>query len=416
MSHSRYLTSFILVFALVCALAGTFNFFVDPYGLFGIPPWNGFNTLKPKAGERVRITKPYQVLRHQQQTLIGGNSRPEMGLDPDSPCWNDTDRPIYNMGTPGASLYMQTRYLQHAMDAGAVSRVLLGLDLLDFLTYPSGPENFASWPEQRPAFESRLIQDANHRPNPEFWLTRSQEFLKGLFSFQGSIDSLGTLLAQRNPNSSTRRNDGFNPARDYLDIIATEGQEVLFRQKNREVITRIMNPELGIFQNDKNWSTDLEALQRFLRDARSRGVEVTLFINPYHAEYLTSLAVAGKWPTFMTWKRAVVAVAGRFEIPLWDFSGFDPYSTEELSVASETGGVLQWFWEPAHYRRELGELMLARMLERDCGKTLDMDFGKRISESTLETRIDQDNTGLARFQQEQPHVWAKLQDITESLK
>jgi hypothetical protein len=39
-------------------------------------------------------------------------------------------------------------------------------------------------------------------------------------------------------------------------------------------------------------------------------------------------------------------------------------------------GPLQWFWEPAHYRQELGDLMVDAMLSDTCAT--EIAFGRRV--------------------------------------
>lgn len=44
--------------------------------------------------------------------------------------------------------------------------------------------------------------------------------------------------------------------------------------------------------------------------------------------------------------------------PLWDFTGYDVYSTEAVLLNRQH---LKWFWAPAHYTTALGNLIIARI-------------------------------------------------------
>jgi len=397
-------------FLAFCLLAAGVNYAVDPYALFGTPRIEGFNRLKPMAADRVRVVKPYQVLRQQPRTLIGGNSRPEMGLDPASGCWSEPERPVYNLAAPGVDLYLSLRFLQHAMEAGEVQRVFLGLDLLDFLRYPGKAVDYSTWQRQPSEYESRLTYAADGTPNTALVLTRLSDMLTGLFSLNGLADSMYTVASQAKGNLSTRREDGFNPARDYLDIISTEGQLVLFKKKNREILQVVSDPKLGIYRTGGEWSTIFETLRRFLRQAKRMGVDVVLFINPYHGEYLASIALVGKWPLLEAWKHRLLRLA-REEggVPLWDFNTLDRYSTEPPPTDGDLAGSLQWFWEPAHYKRELGELMLASMLERECVSAAHAGFGQRLDERNLQDHLGKLALGLERYRKTQKQAWLRLQ-------
>ena len=114
-------------------VAAAFNYFIDPYGLFGSERIEGLNAIKPSSVTRMRMVKPYQVLRKSPRTLIAGNSRPEIGFDPQGACWSDEFKPVYNLSMPGSHVYLQSRSIQHALETGTVRHIFLGIDFLAFL-------------------------------------------------------------------------------------------------------------------------------------------------------------------------------------------------------------------------------------------------------------------------------------------
>jgi hypothetical protein len=395
MAHRTYLRTMGVTFTLVCTLAALINYLVDPYGLFGVPRIDGLNARKPAAADRVRIVKPYQVRRMHPRTLIGGNSRPEAGIDPRSPCWSADDAPVYNLGLPGASLYTQQRYLQSSLADGGVELLLLGVDLLDFLVPEHRGESLVAWPAHPEPFENRLGHRADGSANARAWQQALQDGLTALFSLETLGDSLWTLYSQRNLYADDRRADGFNPAQNYRPIVAAEGQAVLFVQKNREVVERLRSQQV-LFQDNSNWSEAFEALERLLRTAKDTRTKVILFINPYHAEYLAAVARNGRWSDLEAWKRRLVQVVAKHhqsdggDVLLWDFNGFDAYSTEPAPSPGDTQSMLRWFWEPAHYRSEFGNLMLAAMLETSCSEPLTTGLpGVRLSSVNIEDHLAQ---------------------------
>jgi hypothetical protein len=60
----------------------------------------------------------------------------------------------------------------------------------------------------------------------------------------------------------------------------------------------------------------------------------------------------------------------------WNFSGDSAYIHEVVPPRGVKSGPLHWFWEPSHYRRQLGNLMIEAMLADGCG-TQDA-FGARL--------------------------------------
>jgi hypothetical protein len=179
--------------------------------------------------------------------------------------------------------------------------------------------------------------------------------------------SLATVMRQSGEAVPTHTSAGFNLAEGiFRRIIQTEGTRVLFEQKNRELADMLSHSEMRLFAEDEDWSPDFEALRHLLRQSRDAGTETVLFVSPYHAEYLLLLDTAGLWPQFEMWKRRLAELARTEGVPLWDFSGFDAYSTEPVDALPPRGASLNWFWEPAHYRQKLGDLVLANIWHDHC--------------------------------------------------
>lgn len=341
-----FLATFAVSFLAIILLTAVFNVLVDPYGLFGTDRIEGLNMIKPSASKHVRLAKPYQATRAHPKTVIGGNSRPEMGLNPLSGCWPDQMLPVFNFGLPGANIHMQSRTLQHAISDSSVKYVLWGLDFVDFLNRFPGSPKASQLPEARLPIEDRLKVNADGSENGNFEKTYLVDYLSTAFSLDSVKDSLFTLAAQRRPQSSTIREDGFNPAAEYRDIVAWEGQSVLFRQKNRDMARSFSRPGLKVLQPDVRWSSDFESVKNTIRIMQDRDIILVIFINPYHAEYLSLIHLAGLWSEFETWKRKLVEVAAEFDLEVWDFSGINRFSSENEPAPGDKRTTLAWFGNP----------------------------------------------------------------------
>ncbi len=382
-AHTQYVRMLIVVALAAAAIAATFNFLIDPYRLFGVGAWAGVNVLKPASAERMRVVKPYLAERFVATTVIGGNSRPELGLDTNSRCWPASHRPVFNAGIAGAGFDMQTLLAMHASGTSA-SRILHGVDFLDFIRPKDAtPTNQDAGQPTESAYERRLIVPGLRPRDMDYWTQRMSDYLNALFSLTTLADSVHTIAAQRNPNASTRTASGFNPANDYLDIIRAEGQHVLFAQKNRELADRL-SQEFQLHSDDGTGGDSFTALRRLIDWSKSRDIELVLFINPYHAEYLEGLERSGQWQLFEQWKRLLTSMAEDGGVALWDFNTLDAYASEVPPAPGDRRTVLRWFWEPAHYRSDLGDVMLERMLGTTCRAAADRaPFGARLSSGTL---------------------------------
>ncbi|MBR0568595.1 hypothetical protein J5J83_20920 [Azoarcus sp. L1K30] len=387
-AYSAYLRNLLLATVASGAVVGAVNLLIDPYGIFGSPAVDGLNQLKPASAERTRVVKPYFSDRMHAAAVIGGNSRPELGLDPESDCWPARLQPVFNAGIPGASIRTQSLYAMHA-SGDRTKRILQGVDFLDFIRRKSAGKPESAPLPPRTADESRLRIPGLMPADAAYWLQRTKDRLTALFSLSALGDSIYTVAAQRNKNASTRTPSGFNPARDYLDIIRTEGQHVLFAQKNRE-LRRGLQQAYVVEADDGSPGSGFTALRTLIAWSRQRDIKVTLFINPYHADYLANIEASGNWPVFETWKTMLTAMAAQEDVDLWDFNTVDAYTTESPPSAGNRENMLQWFWEPAHYRSTLGELMLATMLDQPCTDAhAKARFGVRLTRTTLEADLMQ---------------------------
>jgi hypothetical protein len=384
-THKRFLVRTFIAFTALVTLGALLNVIVDPYGLFEVWRSPGFNDVKPMAGTRVRITKPYQLARAKPNTVVVGNSRPELGIDPTSECWASEDQPVFNAGVPGIGVYYQARMIQTAIESGAVKRFYWGLDFLDFVS--TGQKDAGRWPPPSSVIDKRWPVTADGRETPDYAWQSLLDMRDATLSLNAVLDSVVTIMQQSDAFSSTRRADGFNPARDYIEIVNTEGQGVLFKQKNPEIIRTLSRGGLALYPPGENWSQDFESVRFVLQLADQAGVETTLFINPYHADYLTAIEVTGNWPLLEDWKRRLTILASASETAtLWDFNAFDQYSSTPPPDNLARGKALEWYWEPAHYRKELGDLMVARMRDTPCSG-FDSGFGSQLDPVNIEAHL-----------------------------
>lgn len=416
-NHKRYVIRMLIGSFLLVALATTFNVLVDPYAVFGAPRVAGLNDAKPFAGDRGRVGKLHQVLRVAPKGLIVGNSRPEMGLSPEHPCWPAAAQPVYNIGLPGLSVYSQVRYAQHAQATGAAAALVIGVDFLDFLNAGPVTTDPRAWPPSHVVLDAEpFAVGPNGEASDNFGCARIGDYADAALSLDALGHSLATVLRQHGLAVPTRSTAGFNPAETiYLPIIQLEGVSALFQQKNEEIAKRLDGTDWTLFPTRESWSAEFEALQRLLEQSLAAGSDTVVFINPYHAEYLVLLEIAGLWPQFELWKSRLAELARAKGVALWDFSSVDRYSGETIEALPARGVALTWFWEPAHYRRELGDLMLANMWRPHCPPDLadSPDYGVR-----LDRRVDSiadffaaQRAARDRFKAAHPEVVARIERL-----
>lgn len=387
----RYLTLWIALTGALLLGTATFNVVMDPYGIFRLVDAPGINAVKPKAGVHGAMAKAYQVLRVQPRGLILGNSRAEVGLDPEHAAWPESARPVFNLALPGTGTRTTLLYLRHVLEAqpgSPPSMVVWGIDFMDFLvdrhSLPMHDNNLGK-------NNQRLLANPDGTRNPARLLARLRDGAEATLTLNALLDSTLTLREQRNPFAEDLTPLGFNPMRDYLKITADEGYWAVFRQKDLVNIKAYSKRPRDIVDASGTSSPALDDLRRVITLCRKHHIDLRLVLYPYHAHLLEILHLTKHWQTYENWKRAVVHIArdeavaaGQPPIPLWDFSRYTVNSQSPVPEKGDRKTTNPWYWEAGHFKRELGNRVLDQVLR---GEPARSDLGVRLDTADLDAEL-----------------------------
>ena len=117
----KHIVGILATCAITLLCAAVVNAIVDPYLRLEWFRVEGINATRPMAVGQVRMVKAYQVLRQNPTTIVLGNSRVDLGIDPASEFWPEEMQPVYNAGKPGGGMWASLRYLQHVSASGNVN-------------------------------------------------------------------------------------------------------------------------------------------------------------------------------------------------------------------------------------------------------------------------------------------------------
>lgn len=396
----KYLSTYFTSFTIIILTVAIFNWFIDPFGMYWSPQIDGINKIKPESGSRTRITKAYRVHQIKPQILIVGNSRVEMGLSPSND--NFKGKSVYNQGIPGAGLSMQINYALDVINSNPnLESVIVSVDFFDFLM---GPEELLSYKNNRttptPSYAHRFISDTDQ---DSISLKQLKEKTSLILSLDALKASINTLFQQYSDVNSISAN-GFNSARSYIKTLKHEGIKTLFQRKLSEVDNRLNKKQWQIIASHQfPYSPNFERLGRIIKAANKKNVKIIFFINPYHASYLHTIAQNKQWENFQLWKYTLVQYLSQqdHKIKLWDFSGFSEFVNEKVTL-TKSSQIMDWYWEPAHYRKELGDLMLNTLMMRENK----IRFGNELTVKNIDELLVADSQQLTQTQQE----WVKLND------
>ena len=111
---------------------------IDPYGIYQIAPTRaGLNLVKPNPSRYQNEIKLTQVVALKPSVLIFGNSRAEIGFDPEGPSLSTSNTMAYNLAIPGTSISTAYGQLAYLLRIGHQPKlIVIGLEFLDFVDPP----------------------------------------------------------------------------------------------------------------------------------------------------------------------------------------------------------------------------------------------------------------------------------------
>jgi hypothetical protein len=329
MINSQYLKHVFSTSLILLITIALFNYLINPFSIIDVDRIAGINEIKPQSAHRISIFKKYQPIYFQPKTLLVGNSRVEMGLNPSHTAFRQF-QPVYNLGVPGPAVRGQLSYAQNVIDKSNVNTIILSLDYRDFL-------------DQQSSVNSKILQLETNE---------IKDKISAVLSLDALQASVITILNQKN-DAPNRLTNGFNPANEYQEIVRTEGQNILFEHQ-----LKALNGKLsGKVHNSKKILREISILNKKITEWMSNDIEVMLFINPYQRDYYITLEEHKLLASFNHWRKLITQNFSN-KLNFCDFTSLG----YEKSKEKLTDNTLKYFWEPTHYKKELGDIMIPMIL------------------------------------------------------
>lgn len=368
----------------VIAAVALLNYQVDPYL---IHQWETeqVRQLRPGREKLSAWGKTYALARLRPDVLYAGNSRTELGLPTDGAPFGR--RTVFNGALSGASLGDALAMVEHAAEVGPPAVVVWGIDAPSF-SMEVGNTDFdrALVATDRWYLWRRKLIDIKRAVSTDMTLD-SVRLLRGTF---GAVcRSSLALYGQRDDVCVRDRIDGWG---------GTRGAVV---PRVREFI-RGAGPTTAAMNAFDDGIAQL---------CRAR-VQVRVYVNPTHAMSLDALYWAGKWPAMEQWQRQLATMFERHrdrgcDARIVDFSGFNHITTEPIPQA---GGyeAMTYYWEPSHYRVNVGRLILAQLAGSSAAAA---DFGVELVPQTVALHHARQRGARDRYHTEHPHETALVRQV-----
>ena len=368
--------SIITIPLLLLSIVG-FNRLIDPFALYNGPIIEGLNANKPAFSSHLRLAKAAAIRHQKPSAIVLGTSRGEYGIDPEHPGWRPSS--VYNLALSGANLYEAYRYLQHAQEIQPLQQVVL---MLDFFMFNSNSLEKADFKEER------LATDAEGKPQSKRW----DDHIAVLASLDAITDSIETIARQHQQGGSIYLANGMREStHNAFNIHKSGGHRKAFLSNEKGYF----NDTYNNFSFDSYRRDSWKLYEKLLNFAQQQKIELHIVISPSHARQFETMAAAGVWDSFELWKRQLVTLnesiateQGKAPFALWDFSGYNHYTTEKVPPLGDTETQMQWYWESSHYKKELGDLVLDQIFNYNHpDRMIDKDFGVQLTGKNIETHL-----------------------------
>lgn len=391
----NYLVNTCITFLFLWVLTAVFNAFIDPFELFNSPLIEHINQQKPQYYSHDRMIKASRVRSWKPDVLVMGSSRAEFGLNPDNPDLLKTATPAFNLGISSANIYEILCYLKHAHQITPLKQVVIGLDLFMFNVYKPNQPDFN---------ENRLA------PHITGWYW---DLFQALLTYDGIKASIKTLDQQSKIPDAVYFPNGFRDhTYSWSQIQETGGHHRAAIDNESYTLSKLDGYVFFSITNDNKSSNPLDTFKQILTFCQVNHIDLHLFISPEHARKLVLIHKLGLWPEFELWKRNLVTLITENtpEFSLWDFSGFNSITTESFPPIGDNQTQMHWYWESSHYKKEVGNMILHKLLTNDTGN-YPSDFGVQLNPMTIEPLLQQIKVQRDNYIKSNPEIMTEIQTM-----
>jgi hypothetical protein len=384
--------------ALLLLVFTALNTWINP--LWVTPtPWTdeGFAEFRPIY--RYQRTAKAGLVRSQPwDAAFLGSSRIDIAFDPALPQWGETR--AVNLAVSAGSLPETAGILRYTLEHSDIDLALVGVDIGDLFTPKTSIANAG-------------FMESPFNPKGDAF-ERELRYLAGISTFESSIKALS------------------NRAHDELPEYTPQGHRL--RHQNppdvplvmrRDAVPHALRLIRGRKRSIKPDPGKVDYFQQILDDTKAAGCRLVLVIPPSHGVYLATFHYAGDPdPVFskdrrLMAERVAASNAAHPDAPpatIWDFNDFHPLNCEDLP---EEGERMHWWVDGTHARKELGTVMLSRIMGWDLADPRGEDYGFRLTADRVDERGEMLRAGYQRFRHEHPQLFqwmvesAKLYQTTD---
>jgi hypothetical protein len=346
----------------------------SPWALRSLEPYRNLNQIRTGKAGLVRSHSDWQV-------VMCGSSRVLNALDPKLPGWEG--KRVVNLGCAAGYLY----------ESEAMCRYVLARQKgLELVVFGLDPGDLSS------DYDTRSMADFYSSPlSDQDPISRELRYYCGISTFEASFDTVKRAVkkerGQYTPEGLRLGKFNQKPQQNQLGFIRREiagGAEVGLPDGDGRV-------------NDLR-PAKVELLRNLLIDLHRSNKKVFLLYHPRHSLKHTHQADLNDLYVPMQKEiRALAALAdevnrmsdGAGKIEYWDFNDYHPLNCEALP-RDEHARMEHWA-DLGHYSREMGNLILARMMGWPCPLPGGENYGSLVTPENVERHLATVESAYRRY-------------------
>ncbi len=381
----KYCFELLFIISLILSSIALFNWVVDPYGIWEHSGFPRLNAEKPQEPTHRMLKKRIKI---NDQTPIGvilGTSRANHLSEKHPALFNGS----YNWSMPASPIEATKKLFFYAQSKGRLKQAIIGLDFFAFNVYLPTPPG---------------LDDASPIPLNGYGFLLNSSII--VDSFQTAKHNWRRAIPMHEHGDNKKQFVSVKPSLDLINKTEQEGcskgnnpTRLRFQNTERYFANHIYfpPPRFAYELIDQRIGQSSLAHYRAMLTAayKQNNLDIRLYISPSHSRLWMLINELGLWPRWEEWKRELVRINeeeahrfGKEPFPLWDFSGFNSITTEDVpNSCAET--KMQWYFESSHFSSETGALILDQILDfHDLSRIVPADFGVLLSSSNIDANLN----------------------------
>jgi hypothetical protein len=378
----NFIKTTLLTSALLMLLISGFNYLIDPYDIYQA---DLVDLKKHVAFKTLRMHKAHAVSRLKPKTIIIGSSRTHQGFNPDMEIL--PYKPAYNLGLVRSNVHEIYRYVQHTAAQNNLKQLFITLDLFSFnaMLRPRGD------------FDERRLSMTIDGYNQD---TTTADFLSSLLSFSALKASFNTIADRNTTDKPLTDRNGLHNQLALSNEIMKQGHRKSTRKIEDQFAGAILFPEPAKqfrFRKNKDdaTATAFDIFRDLINFCHEKNIDTYIALNPTHARMFEVFYQRGLWNEFEEWKRNITRINAEVAstrnvdaFPLWDFAAHNSVTMDHMPSSEEKKMEARYFWEATHFKINVGELMIRKMLNyKNKDQIEPVDFGVLLNEKNLDQHL-----------------------------